>query len=140
VIFVDSSFWIGLTDELDGRHAEAADLLRSQDRAQLVTTNHVLGETWTFLRRRDGHPSAVAFLDAVESTDWLTVVHVEDATEREARAWLRRHDERVYSFVDATSFVVMRRERLREALTFDGDFSAAGFVEVRPESQHRRTR
>ena len=78
----------------------------------ILTTNHVVGETWTFLRRRDGHPSAVAFLDAVEAADWLTVVHVEEATEREARAWLRRHDERVYSFVDATSFAVMRRERL----------------------------
>ena len=98
----------------------------------ILTTNHVVGETWTFLRRRDGHPSAVAFLDAVESAAWLTVVHVEDAIERDARAWLRRHDERDYSCVDATSFAVMRRARLREALAFDGDFSAAGFVEVRP--------
>ena len=98
----------------------------------ILTTNQVVGETWTFLRRRDGHPAAVAFLDAVESTDWLTVVHVAEAIEREARVWLRRHDERVYSFVDATSFAVMRRERLREALAFDGDFSAAGFIEARP--------
>jgi predicted nucleic acid-binding protein len=37
-----------------------------------------------------------------------------------------------YSFVDATSFAVMRRRRIREALALDGDFNAAGFVEVRP--------
>jgi hypothetical protein len=30
------------------------------------------------------------------------------------------------------SFAMMRRRRMREALAFDGDFSAAGFVEVRP--------
>jgi predicted nucleic acid-binding protein len=29
---------------------------------------------------------------------------------------------------------VMRRSRIREALAFDGDFSAAGFVEVRSEA------
>ena len=46
--------------------------------------------------------------------------------------WLRRHDERAYSYVDAVSFEIMRRERIMEALAFDGDFSAAGFVEVRP--------
>ncbi len=40
-------------------------------------------------------------------------------------------DERTYSFVDATSFAVMRRNRIRDALAFDGDFSAAGFVEFR---------
>lgn len=45
--------------------------------------------------------------------------------------WLRRHDEREYSFVDATSFAILRRRRMREEYAFDGDFSAAGFVEVR---------
>ena len=39
----------------------------------------------------------------------------------------------MYSYVDATSFRVMRDRRLREALAFDQDFAAAGFVEVRAE-------
>lgn len=99
----------------------------------LLTADHVVGETWTFLRRRDGHASAVAFIDPVEAVGWLTVAHVEEAAAREAWAWLRRHDERAYSFVDATSFAVIRRARLREALAFYGDFSAAGSVEVRPD-------
>ena len=37
-----------------------------------------------------------------------------------------------HSFVDARSFAVMRRNRIREALAFDGDFTAAGFLEARP--------
>ena len=129
---MDTSYWVALRLRRDANHGVAVSLWTPGQ--PLLTKNHVVGETWTFLRRRDGHPSAVAFLDAVESADWLTVVHVEDATEHEARAWLRRHDERVYSFVDASSFAVMRRERLQEALAFDGNFSAAGFVEVRPET------
>jgi predicted nucleic acid-binding protein len=130
VRFVDTSYWVALRLRRDHKHQDAVRLWRPGQ--ALLTTNHVVGETWTFLRRRDGHPSAVAFLDAVESADWLTVVHVDAGMEREARAWLRQHDERAYSFVDATSFVVMRRERLGDALAFDDDFSAAGFVEVRP--------
>ena len=128
--FVDTSYWVALRLRRDA-HNDAAVRVWKPGQA-LLTTNHVVGETWTFLRRRDGHASAVAFLDAVESAAWLTVVHVDEAIEREARAWLRRHDERVYSFVDATSFVVMWHERVSDALAFDGDFSAAGFVEVRP--------
>jgi predicted nucleic acid-binding protein len=50
--------------------------------------------------------------------------------EDEALRWLRRHDEREYLFVEATSFAVMRSRRVREALAFDGDF-AAGFTELR---------
>lgn len=128
--FVDTSYWVALRLRRDAHHDVAVRLWAPGQ--PILTTNHVVGETWTFLRRRDGHASAVAFLDAVESADWVAVVHVEDPVEREARAWLRRHDERRYSFVDATSFAVMRQERLREALAFDGDFSAAGFVEARP--------
>jgi len=130
VRFVDTSYWVALRLRRDNNHPDAVRLW-SPGRA-LLTTNHVVGETWTFLRRRDGHSAVVAFFDAVESATWLTVVQVDEGMEREARAWLRRHDERVYSFVDATSFIVMRREGLGEALAFDGDFSAAGFVEVRP--------
>jgi predicted nucleic acid-binding protein len=60
------------------------------------------------------------------------VRHVDEPSEAEAWDWLRRHDEREYSFVDATSFVVMRRLRLLEAMGMLGEFAAGGFVEARP--------
>ncbi len=129
--FVDTSYWVALRLRRDANHEVAVRLWTPG--LALLTTDHVVGETWTFLRRRDGHASAVAFIDAVEAASWLTVAYVEETAAREAWAWLRRHDERAYSFVDATSFAVMRRARLLEALAFDGDFSAAGFVEVRPD-------
>lgn len=130
--FVDTSFWVALQLARDERHPAARELW-SNTRAPLLTTNHVVGETWTFLRRRAGHFAALRFVDAVTRSPRLAIEHVSEAAEREAWEWLRRHDEREYSFVDATSFVSMRRRRLSEALAFDGDFQAAGFVEVRPE-------
>lgn len=94
-------------------------------------TNIVLGETWTFLRRRTGYQGAVAFLDRAARSARVEVTRIQTADEDDAWGWLQRHDERAYSFVDATSFAVMRRHQLREALAFDGDFSAAGFTELR---------
>ncbi len=128
--FVDTSFWVALQFRRDGHHEEARVLW--DEGGALLSSNHVLGETWTFLRRRLGHRSAVEFLERTNSSARLAVHHVNEVTEQDAWRWLRRHDERDYSFVDATSFASMRRLRLTEALAFDGDFSAAGFVEVRP--------
>jgi predicted nucleic acid-binding protein len=102
---------------------------------QVLTTNLVIGETWTFLRRKDGHRSALAFLDRVDALQEqtkLTVHRVTVEQEEKAWSWLRRHDERSYSFVDATSFEVMRDRRLREALAFDQGFAVAGFIEIQP--------
>jgi predicted nucleic acid-binding protein len=131
VIFVDTSFWLALRIPRDSRHAEATALLRSVGDRHLITTNHVRGETWTFVRKRAGHPNAVAFLEATARSPRLDIVHIPEAMEDAALAWLRRHDERRYSFVDATSFALMRSMKIKDALAFDADFSAAGFRELR---------
>lgn len=131
MIFVDTSFWIALRLPRDDRHSEAAALLERYGDGSLVTSNHVRGETWTFLRRRVGHRSAVHFLELLDQTVRLQLVFVSEQLEGQALRWLRRHDEREYSFVDATSFALMRSLRIKEALAFDGDFAAAGFVELR---------
>jgi predicted nucleic acid-binding protein len=132
VIFVDASFWIGRAIPRDTRHQATRALEDVVQRSQLVTTGHVLGETWTILRRRLGHPHAQSALDAIQALPGIRVERVDAAIEAEAWTWLRAHDERPYSFVDATSFALMRKLRISEALAFDGDFAAAGFVELRP--------
>ncbi len=130
--FADTSLWIALHHARDRRHADATALWR-QDRDPVRTSNLVLGETWTLLRRWASHAAAVRFLAIIERASRVSVATVSEETSDRAWEWLRRHDERAYSYVDATSFEIMRRERLTEALAFDGDFTAAGFIEVRPE-------
>ena len=132
MIFVDTSFWIATNLPRDTHHPVAGRLLHEHRDAQLVTTNHVIGETWTFIRRRASHADALRFLDRAEASPRLSIVHVSPELEGVALTWLRRHDERRYSFVDSTSFVLMRSMKIRDALAFDGDFAAAGFRELRP--------
>ena len=127
--FVDTGFWVALLVPRDQHHAEATTIWH-ENSDLLLCSNHVVGETWTFLRRRASHSVAVNFLDALDRSPRVAVVHADPEVEDEARRWLRRHDERAYSFVDAVSFEIMRRRRLSEVLAFDGDFVAAGYVEV----------
>jgi len=129
-MFVDTSFWVALQFTQDQNHAEARQLWKARKQA-LLTTNHVVGETWTFLRRRLGHRPAVAFVEGARKSPQLSIRLIDQALEDDAWGWLQRHDEREYSFVDGTSFAFMRSWRIREALAFDGDFSAAGFTELR---------
>jgi predicted nucleic acid-binding protein len=131
VIFVDTSFWVALAVAADGRHRDAAALLAASASRPLATSNLACGETWTFIRRRFDHRRAVEVIDTPEGTRRLRVLRVETEVERAAWDWLRRRPEREGSFVDATSFALMRHLRIDEAFAFDGGFAAAGFIELR---------
>lgn len=133
MIFADSSFLIAFQIERDQHHEAAVQLFEQVAHRRVAITNHVRGETWTWLRSRARHQVAVSFLDSVGRDDsYIEVANVAETLEDEALDWLRRHDEREYSFVDATSFAFMRARGIEEALAFDGDFAAAGFTELRP--------
>jgi predicted nucleic acid-binding protein len=130
--FIDTSFWVAEVITTDTRHDDAAALADRLRDAPAATSNLVLGEAWTLLSYRLGHYDTMRWLDRVRHELRVRIERVEPELEAEAWEWLRAHDERPYSFVDATSFALMRKLRIREALAFDGDFAAAGFVELRP--------
>jgi predicted nucleic acid-binding protein len=131
-VFVDTGAWFAVQVPDDHWHEQAARALRLLlDRgSSLVTTNLVVGETYTLLRRTAGASAAFGFADRLTRSGRLVTVHVDE--DMEARAWelLRRFDDHDFSFVDATSFVVMRARRLTRALAFDRHFVTAGFVRV----------
>lgn len=133
MIFADTSFFVAGADDRDGHHETALQLFEVAAGRRIVTSNHVRGETWTTLRRKLWHGRAVDFLDSLDGRDGhVQVADIAKEIEVEALRWLRQHDEREYSFVDATSFAYMRAKGIGEALAFDGDFAAAGFTELRP--------
>lgn len=135
--FADTGWWVAWALPGDARHADALAMLGALGRSeQILTTNLVAGETWTFLRRKDSHRTALSFLDRLDTlSNAARLVMHRVTAEQEATAWdwLRKHDERVYSYVDATSFRVMHDRRLREAFAFDRNFAAAGFLEVQAD-------
>jgi uncharacterized protein len=127
--FADTSFWFARHEPNDRHHSVAS---RIDPGPRIVTTEWVLGETWTLINRWGHHTGATSCLEAIRHLPGVEVVDVTPADLRAAWAWLMKHDERPYSLVDAISFRVMQRRRLTEALAFDNDFAAAGFIEVRP--------
>jgi uncharacterized protein len=132
VIFVDTSFWYALADPRDPRYDAAVRLFARRQDQRLVTTDRVIEELWTLTVRRRRHRRAVQTVKLVRGSTQLRIQPVTEPLAVEAWAWLERHDEREYSFVDASSFATMRLLGMTEALAFDGDYSAAGFVELRP--------
>src|SRR5215469_16415182 len=131
-IFVDSGAWFAAQVVDDAHHEEAASALRGLIALPivLVTTNHVVGETYTLLRVTRGYNACRRFLESLDQTRRLERIFVSQDLERRAFAILDRYRDHHFSFVDATSFGFMRAERIRHAFAFDSHFADAGFVRV----------
>lgn len=136
-LFVDTGAWYALQVRGDRWHSEARRALEVAvaRRTPLLTTNQVVGETYTLLMKTHGQAAALRFVDTLGRSGRLERVHLDEKTEAEAWKLLRRYDDQAFSFVDATSFALMRARRLRHAFAFDAHFSAAGFVRVPLEAE-----
>lgn len=133
MIFVDTGFLYALVDERDQNHQRVIEVLgeyRNQDlEAFGLTTNHVVEETITLLRKRSHRDRGVAHDIAVEVGQRLydgvfgRVHHVTPSEEKRAFEYFTRHKDKVYSMTDCVSFVIMDVYKITEALTVDADFT-----------------
>ncbi len=119
-LFVDTSVWYAAADSADAGNARAKEILSSGD--PLVTTDHILVDTWTLLRWRIHLEAAEAFWKGLRSG----VASVETVGPADLQAaWTigRAFPDQDFSLVDRTSFAVMERLGLERAASFDTDFA-----------------
>lgn len=123
-LFVDTSAWYAAADGGDRSHDRARDVLTSGD--PLVTTDHVLLETWLLLRHRLHRQAAERF--------WLGIRQGAALIEPVGRADLEvawtigeAFPDQDFSLIDRTSFAVMQRLGVLRAASFDDHFAVFRF-------------
>ena len=119
-IFVDTSVWYAAADSADKGNRIARGILSGGD--DLVTTDHVLVETWTLLRWRIHRAAAEAFLEGMQA-GVASLEFVGPGDLMTARAIGEAFGDQDFSLVDRTSFAVMERLGLERVASFDDDFS-----------------
>jgi predicted nucleic acid-binding protein len=132
-LFVDTSGWAPFLAAKDPLHAQVADILQQAAKhgRRLITTSYVILELITLLERyRFSRARALEGINAIKATSGVLLLHVDEATDAEAWGLLEARLDKSWSLVDATSFVVMRRFGIGEALTTDHHFEQAGFMRL----------
>ena len=132
-LFVDTSIWYAAVDSSDRSNARSKAILRSGE--TLVTSDHVLVETWTLLHHKldrkasegfwEGLRSGIALIEAVTLADLEVAWDV-------GVSW-RDQD---FSIVDRTSFAVMRRLGIDRVASLDAHFAVFRFGPKRRQSFH----
>ena len=128
-VFVDSGAWIALALSRDPLHVQARELwdLLHGTGAKLHTSVPVVIETFTFLDRNANRDVALTWKDAIYKGGTVKILPCELRDLQKSWDYFRRPDLRKLSAVDATTFAIMNRARIRLAYSFDHHFAAAGF-------------
>lgn len=117
---MDTSVWYAAADRSDVSNPRAIELLSTAE--PLVTSDHVLVETWRLIHHFLSAKAAEKFWDGLRSG----VAAVEQTTEADMEAaWAigDQFPDQDFSIVDRTSFALMERLGLSRALSFDRDFA-----------------
>jgi predicted nucleic acid-binding protein len=128
-VFVDSGAWIALALSRDPLHAQAReqwDLLREAG-AKLHTSASVVIETFTFLDRNATRDVALTWKESISAPGVVKILPCELRDLEQSWEYFRRAGLYKLSAVDATSFAIMKRARIRLAYTFDHHFVVVGF-------------
>lgn len=123
-LFVDTSIWYAAADKSDANNNRAKAALSGGE--PLITSDHILVETWTLIRHRLGRRAAERFWEGLRSG--AAIVEIVGAADLDS-AWEigRSYRDQDFSLVDRTSFAVMRRLGLERVASLDDDFAIFRF-------------
>lgn len=119
-VFVDTSIWYAAADNGDRHNAVARSLLTGHA-GGLVTSDLVLGELWNLVNARADYRAAdrvvEAALSGIVRVECVTRADLEAAQEIQAT-----FEDQGFSLTDRTSWAVMERLGIADALALDNDF------------------
>ena len=125
-VFADSAYFLALLNPLDQLHQQARALsLRAP--GPMITTEFVLVEVGDALSRPENRPRFAQLLRLLAAR---TDVEVVAASSELFRLGCELHAQRAdkdWSVTDCTSFALMNKYGVNEALTSDHHFEQAGF-------------
>ena len=128
-VFVDTGAWVALAETADALHdrARAQWRLLGHAGARLYTSVPVIIETFTFLDRHGPPGGATRWRRSLEVVDRFEILTCSKADLNDAWQYFDRKEFHRLSIVDATSFTLMRKHKIRVAFAFDAHFAIAGF-------------
>ncbi len=126
ITFVDTQFVVALVNERDEFHERAVKIAREYVGQPLLTTDAVLLEIGNALAR-NFRQEAVGIIERFLTSENIAIVRMTPELFDEGFFLFKSHADKQWGLVDCVSFIVMRQERIQDALTVDHHFVQAGF-------------
>ncbi len=128
-IFIDTCFFIALSDQKDKNHLKAKTSFNEhvQNGARFVTGRNILVEYIDGVTKRISKEKAIEELENILNSKLLVVEPLKNEDWDKALLYFRKYDDNQIDMTDCLSFAIMERLGLKNVLTFDNDFRVHGY-------------
>ncbi len=126
VWFIDSSAFFAWLDASSNEGKKIESLLSNTDHT-LVTTNLVFSETISLITKRIGKKAGIRAGQGILASDLIHIYFVDAKWHLEAWKMYLKYRDKDFDLIDATSFILCQRSKIREVLTLDHHFAQMGF-------------
>lgn len=129
MIFIDTGAFLARYIERDQYHDAATKhwLTLRNDSRRCFTSSFVLDETITLLARRSTYHFAAERARNLLESKSLSILRPDKDDELAALELFQKYADQSVSFTDCVSFVLMEKQHIKCAFSFDRHFAVAGF-------------
>ncbi|OQY26699.1 MAG: VapC toxin family PIN domain ribonuclease [Candidatus Cloacimonetes bacterium 4572_55] len=133
-IFADTSGWANYFVRTEPFHEAAKQLMQQwfKDHTRVVTTNYVLSELIALFISplRIPRTQQIQAINTIKTVDWIEAIHIDKKLDDQTWQFLKERDDKMWSLVDCSSFVVMKECHITQGFTTDHHFEQAGFIRL----------
>lgn len=132
-VFVDAGPLVSLVSPRDQYHRDTLKLLQQLNTHyfQMVTTDYIISEALTSVitTTKGGYRQAINLINwlfknpAIVHLNWITQRHFFEALQ----TFSRFNKDKIWSFTDCTSYVLIKELKIDQVFTFDRHFKQMGF-------------
>jgi len=128
-VFADSSYWMALLNPEDLLHERARNISESSQPSRIITSEMVLIEVLDGFSKsgRSLRQAAVSLVEGLRQDVNVSIVKQTSRQFQDALSLYAQRSDKDWGLTDCSSFRIMNRYRLTQALTHDRHFGQAGF-------------
>ena len=128
-VFLDTSFIVALENTNDPHHKKAKklDTTLLKQKATLLLHSGILLEIGDGFARLERRQKGIELLARFHREDGYHIAQITNEVLHEAHELYSNREDKEWGLTDCVSFVLMKQEGIKEALTADLHFRQAGF-------------
>lgn len=127
-VFADTSFLVSYYNEHDNNHNNARTITKSLEGENIlwVISDYIFDEFLTVLLVRRNKQFAIEIGQAILDDPNIGVIKIEKDIFNKAWKLFRRNKNQAWSFTDSTSYIIIKKLKITEAVSFDKHFREFG--------------